>query len=224
MKLIQKFLYLLTILITMFLLLLAGTAGTQLIISAVSEKIGIAITNDFLYHVSGNIGTALAGITLTAYAKKKKYIRCAKTAEPFHFSKLLVYMGLALFICRIVTDVITTLLPADSFPMIKEQTMTNTSLTDVLLSVFFAPIFEELLFRMGLYNLLLQKFSRTVSLFICALLFAVIHGYQLQGLISCLIAGLVFTFIYDNTGNILYCIGAHGICNLFSHIMNTLKG
>ena len=42
-----------------------------------------------------------------------------------------------------------------------------------------------------------------IKAIICTVVFTVIHGYQIQGFISCLAAGLVFTLIYDKTGKIL---------------------
>ena len=123
-----------------------------------------------------------------------------------------------------MVDGVITLLFSSAFPVVEQaQGSVSNVYVDLISAIIVAPMIEELLFRMGIYTLLRRKFSRVSAITICAFGFALMHGYQLQGFLSCLVAGFVFTLIYDKTGNLWYSIGAHMLCNLFAHIMNELE-
>lgn len=219
MKQVKKMLYLLGVLIGIVLLVFIGTGVAQAVIS----KLPIAISEDLLYHVSGGVGIAIAGILCAIFVKKRNYVQNIGKTEQFSLKKLICYMGLSVCICQIITDAVITLIFSNLFPVVEEQVLKKTTYMDIAFAVILAPVVEELLFRMGVYCLLRKKFGRISSSIICAFVFAIMHGYQIQGFLSCLVAGFVFTLIYDNTRNIFYCIGAHMICNLFVTLMNELE-
>lgn len=223
MKQVKNLLYVLAVAVILVLLTLAGTAVVQFGMLAVAEKIGIVIAEDMLYHVSGSSGVAIAGIICAVYVKKKRYVEYVGEVQPLNVKRVTIYTGLVLCVCQVLSYAVTTMLFANVFPMEQVQVQTSITWVDVVFAMIMAPIFEELLFRMSFYSLLCRRFRRESSIVICAVTFAVIHGYQLQGFLACLVAGLTFTLLFDKTRNIWYCIIAHAFCNLFVSVGNVLE-
>ncbi len=224
MKMVKKMLYLLGVIVGIVVLVLVGTAIVQIGMVVVSEKMGAAIGEDVLYQVSGSCGIALAALLCAGYVKKKKYTECVGTAEKFSMTQAIYYAVLSACTCKVVLNSVVTLFCAHTIPM-TAQMLGNVGSTyiDLLFGLVAAPIFEELLFRMGIYSLFRRKLRRESAILISALGFALVHGYQLQGFLSCLAAGIVFALIYNKCGNLWYCIGAHMFCNLFAYGMNGLE-
>lgn len=224
MKLVKKALFLLGVIVSIVALVLVGTAMVQIGMEIVAGKMGIAITEDFLFSVSGSCGIAVAALVCAGYVKRKKYTECVVTEEKFHMVQAVFYMVLSVCVCKILLNSVITLLCAKVFPVTGQmQGSSGNMYVDMVFAIIVAPIMEELLFRMGIYSLLRRRFSRVSAIGICAFGFAIVHGYQIQGFLSCLAAGFVFTWIYDSTGNIWYSIGAHMFCNLFVSVMNSLE-
>ena len=119
--------------------------------------------------------------------------------QPLNVKRVTIYTGLVLCVCQVLSYAVTTMLFANVFPMEQVQAQTSITWVDVVFAMIMAPIFEELLFRMSFYSLLCRRFRRESSIVICAVTFAVIHGYQLQGFLACLVAGLTFTLLFDKT-------------------------
>lgn len=224
MKTVKKVLFLLGLLAGVVATVFVGTAIVQFGMIFLSEKTGIAISEDVLYQVSGSCGIVIASLLCAGYARKKKYTECVVAPERFCVKRAIFYMILSVCICKVVLNSAVTLLCAHIIP-VTEQVSGNVggSYIDLLFGLIVAPIFEEVLFRRGIYSLLRAKFRMESAILIGALSFALIHGYQLQGFLSCLSAGIVLGLIYDKTGNLWYCIGAHMFCNLFAYIMNGLE-
>ena len=224
MKLVKKMLYLVGIVAGIAVLVLLGTAIVQIGMVVVSENLGVTIAEDVLYQVSGSCGIAVAALLCAGYVRRKKYTECIVRAGKFRMMQAVYYMILSVCVCKVLLGSMVTLLCSHTIP-VTEQMMGNMGSTyiDLLFGLVAAPIFEELLFRMGIYSLLRRRFRRESAVLIGALGFALIHGYQLQGFLSCLAAGIVFALIYDKSGNLWYCIGAHMFCNLFAYVMNMLE-
>lgn len=222
MKHVRKLLYLLGVIVAIMLLVLAGTAMVQAGVAIVSEKLGVSIAEDCLYQVSGSCGIAIAAFMCAGYVKRKKYVE--STAEKFSMKQAVFYMMLSACVCRVVSESGIAMLFSNFFPVVEQIQGRDINIyVDFMFAFFVAPITEELLFRMGIYTLLKRRFSKGSAITICALGFALMHGYQLQGFLSCLIAGYVFTLIYEKTGSLWYSIAAHMFCNLFASVFNVLE-
>ncbi len=223
MKQLKKILYLLVGVLVIGVLVFGCTAVVQFGMLAVSESMGITIQEDTLYHVSGNGGIAITAVVCAIFVSKKKYTQGVERKEKFSIGKAVLLAGLAVSICQVLLNVATACLFAYPFPIETLQLNARNTPVDLVFAILIAPVFEELLCRKSAYCLLRRKFSKIGAILICTVLFAVSHGYQLQGFLSCLGAGLVFVLIYDKTGNVGYSIVAHMICNLFATIMNALE-
>jgi membrane protease YdiL (CAAX protease family) len=80
--------------------------------------------------------------------------------------------------------------------------------------VVFAPIFEELAFRGILYAILRRRLAPLPAALISASVFALAHGYGVIGFISVLWSGLLWAWIYEQTGSLIPGMIAHAANNL----------
>lgn len=222
MKRFKCILYLFVVVFLTVILIFMGTGIVQFTMTAISKGMKISISEDMLYEVSGSAGICMASLILAVYVKRRKYDEISDVREYFSVLKVLWCMIISICICKVITESFTGLLFSNIFP-IKSSDLRKTGYISYIFSMLAAPVFEELLFRYGLYNLIKQKFSRTVTVIITAVIFALVHGYHIQGFISCLSAGMVFTLIYIWTKDIRYCIAAHMSCNIFAFIMNKVQ-
>lgn len=229
MKHIKNFLYIFAVGAVVGIVLFISTVIVQLGTEAIVNAVGLSLKDDLLFSISGGLGTAITGTLCAVYVKKKNYTACVEVKEPFRIKKCLYFSALAGSICSILFYAITTVLfvhvlsLTDEVHVIVEKSLADIFLTDIFFPILIAPIFEELLFRMGLYSLMRQRFGKKSSIVICTLVFAAMHGYSIQGFCSCLTGGLLFMLIYISTGNIWYSIIAHMVCNIDASILNALE-
>lgn len=229
MKHIKNFLYLFFVFGAAGIVLCISAGIVQFGTGAITNRIGITLNDEWLVKISGGLGTAITGTLYAFYVKKKNYTDCIETKEPFQIKKCLYYGAIAYSVCGVLFYAVTTVLFVYVFSMtnevhvVVEKSWSYILWQDVFFPILSAPIFEELLFRKGLYSLVRQRFGKKFSVLICTLVFAAIHGYSLQGFCACLVGGLCFMLIYVSTGNIWYSITAHMVCNLDSAVFNALE-
>lgn len=77
----------------------------------------------------------------------------------------------------------------------------------------FAPIYEELIFRAGLYRFCRQRFGRGWALLISGCAFGLLHG-NWAGFLPLAILGMGLAIVYEATGSIRVSIITHGLFNL----------
>jgi len=81
--------------------------------------------------------------------------------------------------------------------------------------VILAPLVEEIVFRGYLYTSVRRVTSPWVACLMTGVLFGVIHGYSLAGLVEVCWMGFWFAMLYEKTGSLLVCILAHALNNLW---------
>jgi membrane protease YdiL (CAAX protease family) len=81
-------------------------------------------------------------------------------------------------------------------------------------TVVFAPVFEELIFRGLLYGTLRRRLEWPAAALASAALFSVAHGYGLAGMLSVLVSGVLWAWVYERTGSLLPGIVAHAVNNV----------
>lgn len=80
------------------------------------------------------------------------------------------------------------------------------------LSIFAAPVVEEIVFRRFMYKTL-SKDNATIALIVSSVVFAVWHG-TIHHLYAAFFGGLLLCSIYARTGKLRYSIAAHFLFNL----------
>lgn len=83
----------------------------------------------------------------------------------------------------------------------------------LLVACVLAPIYEELLFRAGLYRFCRQRLGRSWSLLISGLCFGALHGH-VAGFLPLAVLGMLLAVAYEATGSIRVVVITHGLFNL----------
>lgn len=89
-----------------------------------------------------------------------------------------------------------------------------------LLSILVVPIGEEALMRGFVYPIMRQQFSAPVTIALSACLFALLHGNIVQ-IILTLPLGIACGYMYEQTHNLMQCIGIHMLFNALTFITHT---
>jgi membrane protease YdiL (CAAX protease family) len=107
-------------------------------------------------------------------------------------------------------------LPDEPQDLIALFTQTKSALVVagmLLVACVLAPIYEELMFRAGLYRFVRQKLGRTPALLISGVCFGALHA-NWAGFLPLAVLGMLLALVYEATGSIRVAIIAHGLFNL----------
>ncbi|MBP3942606.1 CPBP family intramembrane metalloprotease [Sphingobacteriaceae bacterium WQ 2009] len=102
--------------------------------------------------------------------------------------------------------------------------MINSSLSFqvVIGAIFFAPFFEEIIFRKYLLSGLSERISPIKAIIITSILFTIIHINAIQ-LFSAFVLSLFFSYHFLNYRNIAAVIFLHMMSNLITLLIGHLK-
>ena len=132
------------------------------------------------------------------------------------FNPLLILYGVVVMIAlSIVLAPLGGYLPEDSREF-------SDSLWTLVLVVFAAPIFEEVLFRGRLYGLLRTKASPMVSVLLSSLMFGLMHlqpAVMLEGVLM----GLLFSYAYLRSRSIFAPVILHMCNNALAYALKVLS-
>lgn len=222
-KLLKQVGWLIVIILGVAILTLIFTGIIQKGMVFFADRRGVVLSESLLYGISGTLGSGFAAIAvwvIIRYAKRLSFYLCS---NPVDSKWTAVFILFTFAVCRIVLPGIWAYA---SYALGVEATPVGNAPDDsvwqmILFGVILAPVFEELLFRKDIFSLLKMRFSLSWTVVLSSLLFAAIHGYSVEGFVSCLVAGGLFAILMARTGKLLPCIIAHVLCNLESLYYNT---
>lgn len=224
-KLLEKVGWLIAIIIGVAILTLIFTGIIQKGMEFFADRNGVVLSESVLYGISGTLGSGLAAIAIwfmIRYAKRLRFYHCPNPVDSKWTS---VFILFTFAVCRIVLPGIwayaSSALGVQATPIGNAPDESIWQM--ILFGVILAPVFEELLFRKDIFSLLKMRFSLSWTVGLSALLFAAIHGYSVEGFVSCLVAGGLFAILMARTGKLFPCIIAHILCNLESFYYNTTE-
>lgn len=93
----------------------------------------------------------------------------------------------------------------------------------VFLAVVVAPLWEEIVFRGGLYRFLKTRLPLPVAMVLSAAMFSMVHSYAL-GFLALVMVGVVLCVVYEQSGDIRAPIFLHALFNANSLIVLFLQG
>ena len=132
------------------------------------------------------------------------------------FNPVAILTGvILLFALSVVLAPLSELLPADS------RTFPDGAFTLISI-VILAPIFEEMIFRGRLYNILHRNSSPLTSASLSALAFGIVHLEPII-IIEALIVGVVFSYYYIARRSIIAPIILHMCNNAFAYALHVLS-
>lgn len=225
MKTIKKKLITVGKIFIVLVVFLGVTAFSQIGLLQYKDMLPIGMSEDTTIGLSGTLGVTSASI-LFVYLFRQSLL---PAKEKFNWKKAVLYGVFAVSFCKIVVAVLSASVLGIVAPMEANVTQSSSNGVDsvwiqLFSVVILAPIAEEFLFRKFLYSVLSKKVSKRISVICCTLVFALMHGYDLYGFVSCVLAGLLFSNMYANTGVVWYSIIAHMLCNAEALICRMLEG
>lgn len=177
------------------------------------------INNFYFIRVLFIVMIVLIGVSIID-TMKKKYSISLNTRFDFKKTDLnfLVRMMSLSFVVRIFLEQTIYFLPI-------EETISNipinflTIVLEIITTCLFAPIFEEIIFRFGLYEYLNKKIkSKVIVMLLTSIIFSAIHFYEIDGFVILLVISLIWNYSYFKTDNLIYPIILHFIHNIYAMI------
>ncbi|URZ08969.1 CPBP family intramembrane glutamic endopeptidase [Clostridium felsineum] len=98
------------------------------------------------------------------------------------------------------------------------------TLIEILITLLFSPICEEILFRAGLLSLLIKKIPLHLSILIQGIIFAFLHGLSFKTITfyTALVGGIILGYIFYYTRSVIASILCHFMYNLMGLFIGIL--
>ncbi|MEG2833141.1 MAG: type II CAAX endopeptidase family protein [Ruthenibacterium sp.] len=202
-----------------FMLLFATQVFSFLFVQVIHVFAPQAMQADWFIWASSYVPLYAVGVPIFMLLLRSMPNYAAPEKHSLPPKKLLTYLILclgAVYICNIVS------IGINSFLSFLKGSVISNPLADVvsnsgfvynlLIGCIVAPVGEEFFFRKWLYGKIGQYGTRTYVL-LGGFLFALMHG-NLSQLLYAFVVGMIFCYLYAQTGKLCYTIGLHIIVNL----------
>lgn len=179
------------------------------------------IINNFCFNRSLYIIAVVAlgiGVINDLKDKDKIEIKEYLNHKTININRLLKYLFLS-FIVRIILEQAIIYIQVPTTDVQVPSTILEIFF-EFLATCIFAPIFEEIIFRFGLYKIINKKFNVLISILVTSIIFAVIHNYNIDGFIILLGISLMWHYSFYKTNNLIYPILLHFFHNIYALIDN----
>ena len=181
------------------------------------------IINNFIFsRLLYIVIVTLIGFAVISNLKKKDKIEIKKylNVKKINITLLFKYLFLS-FIVRILLEQLVIFL---NTPATDIQVPVNIFeiIAEFIISCVFAPIFEETIFRLGLYKKLNKKLNVFISILVTSIVFALIHFYNIDGFIILFVISLIWHYTFYKTNNLIYPVLLHFFHNLYAVSDNLL--
>ena len=195
--------------------------GATKIFQVVMELLPLNLTEDQLMGYSGTLGIFAAAVFIAVLSFKRGWCKDLKERKFKMDHRVIPIILFVVAIVQVVLNSSLALIFSKLCPLVPEVNPSSTMI-DYIFSIALAPVCEELMFRYGIYGALRHSFNKKLSMIISAVMFALIHGYQLQAFILCFAVGFALACVFEKTGNIWYSISVHAALNAFVSLTNHL--
>ena len=181
------------------------------------------IINNFIFsRLLYIVIVTLIGFAVISDLKKKDKIEIKEylNVKKINITLLLKYLFLS-FVVRILLEQLVLFL---NTPVTDIQVPVNILeiIAEFIMSCIFAPIFEEIIFRFGLYKKLNKKLNVFISILVTSIVFALIHFYNIDGFIILFGISLIWHYSFYKTNNLIYPVLLHFFHNLYAVSDNLL--
>ena len=186
------------------------------VIVDIESFIGSQVTAGQSIAVTYSLSMVVAVFLLSLYIKLRDKKVTLPRATAAGFNPNVILGGLVwLLAAGVVIDPIVSLLPSSS-------QFVGAGFWAVLTSVFFAPLFEEFIFRGLILESLLRRHRRLISVLISSMLFAIVH-FDPAVMVTAFVSGVILGTIYLHTSSIFSVIILHAINNAVAYSIMSLN-
>lgn len=156
--------------------------------------------------------------TVPANAPEQRTLRPGQCFKAAAISIFMMYAGS--LVGNFVAQWLYTLLGITVENPVEDLVMGSSLIPRVLFTVILAPILEEYIFRKQLIDRA-RIYGGKLAVIASALIFGLFHG-NLSQLFYAASLGLVFGYVYLNTGKLRYSIGLHMLINFMGGVLAPL--
>lgn len=152
--------------------------------------------------------------------KDKLNIREYLNIKNFNMCIMLRYLFLS-FIIKIILDQVFKFIPFTTKVIDIPSNFYEIGV-EFIATCIFAPVFEEIIFRFGVYKKISKKLNIKLAMIITSVIFSLIHFYSIDGIIILIMISLVWNYLFYKTDNLIYPILLHFFHNVYALSDNLL--
>ncbi len=167
----------------------------------------------------------LYGIGLGLFSLIIKNISIKKVDKKNIPGKTIILCFLLQFTSIVVLVIITNILLAAGMTHVTTE-IASTSFYMLFMLLIFNPVIEEIVFR-KMFADRLYKYGKSFYILVSSFCFAIVHGVSLgiPQIVYTFILGMIWSYLYVKTGNLVLVILMHASSNLFGSVISqTLMG
>lgn len=213
--------------------LLFGTYIVTAIIVFLNKSLGLNMSSDYmtaLLNVLFDFFLMVMAIIIFKYELISQFNKLKRRRMVDIYMEILIGIGI-IYLLNVVGNMIT-LLTTSTVGSSANQTQITTLLNVapilmIVCIVIFAPVLEEIIFRLMIFTGTYQRFGRIAAYIISAGLFGFLHVYsaifagnvsEILQIFPYLFMGAGLCFVYEKADNIYIPICAHALINVISVI------
>lgn len=205
-----------TLLLFILIFAFAQLSAVELVTWLCGMSVGEVMSSSFGFMLTYVVAMSLALLLVAVWSR----IRGVPTGKIEHskagFSPTYILFGVVLLMAlSVVLMPLSDILPADG------RSIPRGGWT-ILAVILFAPIFEELLFRVKLYDMLLRDVTPFWAVMLSSLCFGVVHIEPIVA-IEAALSGVIFSYFYIQRRSIFSAIILHMINNAFAYLILMVK-
>ncbi len=139
--------------------------------------------------------------------------------------KTIILCFLLQFTAIVILIIITNILSAAGMTHVTTE-IASTSFYMLFMLLIFNPVIEEIVFR-KMFADRLYKYGESFYILVSSFCFAIVHGVSLgiPQIVYTFILGMIWSYLYVKTGNLVLVILMHALSNLFGSVISqTLMG
>ena len=129
------------------------------------------------------------------------------------FIKYLLACFPVMYVGNLIGNLVTSPFNGGGSARTLSELLTSTNPIQIIMVVILAPVFEELVFRKAIIDRI-GRYGELTAIFLSALIFALFHMNLIQFFYAFGL-GLIFAYLYLNTGRVRYTIMLHMLINFF---------
>lgn len=158
-------------------------------------------------------------LTLMFYRRVPSLAPRIRTLGAGRFIKYLLACFPVIYIGNLIGNFVSSLVNGGRSGDTLSQLLSTTHIIQFVMVVILAPIFEELIFRKAIIDRI-GRYGELTAIFLSALTFGLFHMNFIQFFYAFGL-GIIFAYLYLNTGRIRYTILLHMIINFFGSVVSS---
>ena len=153
---------------------------------------------------------------------QKEGIQYVKWVIPIYISLLPIFLIIFILNSIILSDIFNIEIERQEITNFMHDIKNPVHIFYIIIAIFLAPFFEEVLFRGILLPKIFQKTNFTLSIIITSLIFAILH-FHISAILPLFTLSLFLSLLYFWNGSLWTCIAFHMLFNACSIVLLILN-